>query len=212
MKDFYSLASTRRSIRKFRDTPIPKEDIQYFVDCAVTAPSACNSQCWNFVAVTDKELIAKIADAVGEEAKRFYANETVDTSESFLESRAKAITFFKNAPLVFFVFLDKMEYYDNRVVKIFQEKGYDDRQMLDYFGNPDVLSVGAAIQNMLLAIHEKGYGAVWMNDPVIAQKQIKELLQIKSEQRLLSVIPVGIPAYTPREKPYKPLDEVFELR
>ncbi len=82
---------------------------------------------------------------------------------------------------------------------------------MDHLGYPDVISVGAAIQNMLLAIHEKGYGAVWMNDPVVGESAIKELLQIKEEQRLISVIPVGMPAYNPREKQYKELDDVFQI-
>ena len=59
MNDFLDLASTRRSIRKYQDKDIPNEDIQYFIDAAVSAPSGCNSQCWRFIAIKDKDIIIK---------------------------------------------------------------------------------------------------------------------------------------------------------
>ena len=73
-----------------------------------------------------------------------------------------------------------------------------------------MLSVGAAIQNMLLAIHQKGYGACWMNEPVIAAKEIHTLLNVPEEHRFISLIPVGDPAYIPRHKDMKPFDEIFK--
>lgn len=44
MENFYELASKRRSIRKYEDTGIPLNDIEYFIKSAITAPSGCNSQ------------------------------------------------------------------------------------------------------------------------------------------------------------------------
>lgn len=208
----YELSHTRRSIRKYKETTIPIEDIEYFIQTAMTAPSGCNSQCWHFVAVREAELIQEIADAVADRARAFYGGSEVDFTEEFLANRAKATSFFRNAPLVIFVFMDKLEYHDSRVTQFFTAAGMDHRQMMDYLGYPDVLSIGAAIENMLLAIHEKGYGACWMNDPVVAEQEIKRLLQVDAERKLISVIPVGVSAYQPRPKALKPLNEVLEIR
>lgn len=46
---------TRRSIRAFKDTQIPKEIIDDILDCALKAPSGHNKQPWSFIVVTDKE-------------------------------------------------------------------------------------------------------------------------------------------------------------
>lgn len=210
--NFLELAAKRRSIRKFTDKQVPREDIEYFISCATNAPSGCNSQCWHFVAVENRELIEKIADEVANYAREFYGTGYSETTEAFLISREKAITFFRNAPLVMFVFLDKLEYYDERVTQVFLEKGYSHREALDMMAYPDILSVGAAIQNMLLAITEKGYGACWMNDPAIAGEQIKNLITVRQDLRLISVIPIGEPKYFPHKKKLKDINSILEYK
>lgn len=45
---------TRRSVRKFNDKPVSKEDIQTIIKSAQYAPSAHNKQPWEFVVVDDK--------------------------------------------------------------------------------------------------------------------------------------------------------------
>ncbi len=210
--NLYNLIAKRRSIRKFKETPVLHEDIEYFISCAVNAPSGCNSQCWHFVAVEDKALIERLAVETARSAREFYGTGFTEANEEFLISREKATSFFKNAPLVIFVFLDKLNYYDERVSKAFSEKGFSKREMLDALAYPDILSIGAAVQNMLLAITEKGYGACWMNDPVIGEPQIKDLLNVRDDLRLISVVPVGIPNYVPREKKLRNVSEVIEYR
>ncbi len=210
--NLYNLAVKRRSIRKFKETPVSHEDIEYFISCAVNAPSGCNSQCWHFVAVEDRTLIERLAKETATSARAFYGTDFTEANEEFLISREKATSFFRNAPLVIFVFLDKMEYHDERVSKAFSEKGFSKREMLDALAYPDILSIGAAIQNMLLAITEKGYGACWMNDPVIGEVQIKSLLNVRDDLRLMSVVPVGIPNYVPREKKLRNMSDVIEYR
>lgn len=210
--NLYNLTVKRRSIRKFKDTPVSHEDIEYFISCAVNAPSGCNSQCWHFVAVEDKALIERLSEETARSARKFYGTGFTEANEEFLISREKATSFFKNAPLVIFIFLDRMDYHDERVSKAFSEKGFSKRQMLDALGCPDVLSIGAAVQNMLLAVTEKGYGACWMSDPVIGETQIKNLLNVRDGLRLISVIPIGIPNYAPREKKLKDMSDVLEYR
>jgi nitroreductase len=53
--------NARKSIRRYLDTPVEKETIQALLEAAILAPSAANKQCWRFVAVTDKEIIAGLA-------------------------------------------------------------------------------------------------------------------------------------------------------
>lgn len=53
----------RQSERKYKDKPVEQEKLDRVLEAARMAPSACNAQPWKFVAVTDKELLSRIADA-----------------------------------------------------------------------------------------------------------------------------------------------------
>ena len=46
----------RRSVRAFTDTPVPKNIIMEILSIACRAPSAMNTQPWEFVAVTGEKL------------------------------------------------------------------------------------------------------------------------------------------------------------
>ncbi len=61
--EFMDVISKRRSIRKFKSDPVPKEDIEYIVEAARLAPSWANSQCWKFIVVTDPEIKSELAKA-----------------------------------------------------------------------------------------------------------------------------------------------------
>jgi nitroreductase len=54
---------SRRSIRSFKETPIPKDAISDALECARQAPTARNLQPWLFGTVTDRKMIKRIADA-----------------------------------------------------------------------------------------------------------------------------------------------------
>jgi nitroreductase len=55
------ILETRRSVRGYTSQPVKEEDIKAIFEAARVAPSACNSQTWRFLTVTDRILIQKIA-------------------------------------------------------------------------------------------------------------------------------------------------------
>jgi nitroreductase len=211
MKNFLDLALSRRSIRKFEEKEIPAKDLEYFIQAAVSAPSGCNSQCWRFIAIKDREIISQIETAVIQKNDALLAMKRQELSEEYLTSKHKMLTFFAKAPLIIAVFMTKVKFLDPIMISALKEHGYDEQGIIKLYANYDLLSIGAAIQNMLLAIHEKGYGACWMNDPAIAGTEINRILGVPPEQRFISLIPVGYPAYTPRHKDMKDLTEVFTV-
>jgi nitroreductase len=58
--NFDDIIKNRRSVRAFDDTPVAHDDIVAICEAARLAPSACNSQTWRFVAVTDRDLLDRI--------------------------------------------------------------------------------------------------------------------------------------------------------
>lgn len=211
MERFLDLASTRRSIRKFKEGDIPKEDIEYFINAAINAPSGCNSQCWKFIAIKDRSIIKQLESVVIKKAEDILEIKNDELPESYLPSKRKMLSFFSEAPVVIAVFMTKADFYDPILFSAMKERGYDDEGIMKQFGNYDLLSIGAAVQNMLLAIHEKGYGACWMGEPVIAGNEINKVLNVPLEHRFISIVPVGVPAYTPKNKKMKDINEVFSI-
>jgi nitroreductase len=54
----------RRSIRKFTDQPVEREKIQSLLRAAMQAPSAKNTQCWEFLVIEkaeSKEAVSKMS-------------------------------------------------------------------------------------------------------------------------------------------------------
>ncbi len=211
MKSFSELAMTRRSIRKFEKTDIPANDIKEFIRIASSAPSGCNSQCWKFVAVKDPAVVSRIKDAVISKIHAILEPKRDELSETYLESKNKIATFFTKAPVVIAVFMTPMGFYDPTMKSIWEEQGLSYGEMMRLLAYPDLLSIGAAVQNLLLAVHEKGYGACWMNEPAVAAEEISKILGMPEDHKFVSLIPIGIPAYTPREKDLKGLDEILTI-
>jgi nitroreductase len=60
--DAFEALRDRRSIRKYKPDPVPRELVEQVVDCARLAPTANNVQPWEFVVVTDAGKRQAIAD------------------------------------------------------------------------------------------------------------------------------------------------------
>ncbi len=64
--DIYNVIHNRRSIRKYKPDPIPKEKIIKILEAARVAPSWANKQCWRFVLVEEETRKEKLAAALPE--------------------------------------------------------------------------------------------------------------------------------------------------
>ena len=53
----------RRSVRKFTEEAVPEEMIEALLHAAMSGPSACNRQPWEFWVVTEPEILEKLRKA-----------------------------------------------------------------------------------------------------------------------------------------------------
>ena len=60
--DAMEVLTSRRSVRKFKPDPIPRELLERIVDAGRLAPTARNVQPWEFVVVTDAAKRAALAE------------------------------------------------------------------------------------------------------------------------------------------------------
>ena len=54
----------RRSIRKFKDTPVTNDQIKIILESALQAPSAGDGRPWHFIVINDRQKLNAIADKV----------------------------------------------------------------------------------------------------------------------------------------------------
>lgn len=60
---FMSLIRERRSIRKYDSRPVEKEKIDLIIEAALRSPSSRSLNPWQFIVVTDTEILKKLADS-----------------------------------------------------------------------------------------------------------------------------------------------------
>lgn len=63
-----------------------------------------------------------------------------------------------------------------------------------YNDTKDYQAIGACLQNMLLAAHSLGLGAVWLGEILRRGAEVRELLALPGELDLMAVVAVGHPA------------------
>ncbi|NOZ60354.1 MAG: nitroreductase family protein [Calditrichaeota bacterium] len=141
---------TRRSIRKFKKTPISEDIIEQVLRAAMAAPSAGNCQPWHFVVLRDHAVMDKIPE--------FHPH-----SKMLLQAAAAIV-----------VCWDK------------------NSELADGYGIQDA---SAATENILLAAHSLGLGAVWLG---IFPRQhrvekLKKLLNLPEHIIPLGVVAIGHP-------------------
>ena len=195
----------RRSIRKFLPDPVDEADLKEIVQAGTLAPNAENDQMWRFVAVTNRVIIRQIGDMVSAKvdaidmACRSLGYEKYSTHKYFL-------VFFQDAPAIITAFCRPSMTATDRALRVMHTK----------LETPIPIcvvqqSMGAAIQNISLAAHAKGYGTTWMHAPVLAYQEIAELLNVPDPWVLAALLPIGRPAQQPKARTRKPIDEVFSI-
>jgi nitroreductase len=73
----------------------------------------------------------------------------------------------------------------------------------------DIQSIGAAIQNMLLAAEDQGLGSLWICDVFIAYEELCKWLDEKGE--LIAAVSFGYADESPAARLRKPKSEVVRV-
>ncbi len=207
--DLFDAIKGRKSIRRFKRTPVPDEDIKKILDAGRWAPSANNAQPWSFIVVKDRELLTNMAGAVREMIDRmvpFAENEK--QSQRLSAYKNNYYTFFEHAPAMIVVL---MEAYDAGTDRLLAKMGYSAEDIKRLRPSPGLQSVAAAIQNMLLAVHALGYSSCWMTGPTVAQEAFEKLFGYGKEKFIAALLPVGVPDENPPSRQRKPIEEMMKV-
>jgi coenzyme F420-0:L-glutamate ligase/coenzyme F420-1:gamma-L-glutamate ligase len=164
--EVHQFIRSRRSVRRFLPDPVPDEILQRIMETALWAPSAHNRQPWRFAVLAGAASRKCLTDAMGEDFRRDLLADglPLEQVEAQVERSRQRIV---EAPVAILLCLDSVEmdtYPDERR----QEAEY---QMV-------VQSVAMAGQNLLLAAHAEGLGAVWICAPLFAQDTARRALSL----------------------------------
>ncbi|MBE6007529.1 MAG: nitroreductase [Sarcina sp.] len=178
--EFREVIFGRRSIRKYTDEPVSNEDLQYILDCGLSAPSGVNFQPWYFVAIRSKEQMERLCQVMSDSSDKLHDNLT-ERFKSHPEVAKESLTFIRKlggAPVVILAFRHKPSYTktDDTIVQ----------------------SVSAALENMALAAVDRGLGSCWMTAPIETADDLRLQEMFAPERgRMVALMTIGHPAQTP---------------
>ena len=168
--DALEAIKTRRSVGLVSDKAVPKELIEEILEAGTWAPSHFKTEPWRFTVLTGSgrkllgDLLADIAEGEMENPK-------TESNQKKLEKQ-KQKPF--RAPLIIAAAVEPS---DNPKVILSEEYA----------------AVNAAIQNMLLAVHALGLGAIWRTGKPCYDMRMKKLFHLSDKGELLGFIYIGYP-------------------
>ena len=192
----------RRSIRAFVPRPVARDALDVLVEAACIAPAPHHSRPWRWVVVDGTEAKERLAAGMGASWRRDLASDGVASArvdELVGASHAK-IT---GAPAVVLGCLtwDGLDRYRD-----------DARRQAEW--GMALLSLGAAVENLMVAAADRGLASCWVAAPIFCPEAARDALALDAEWLPHAMVLVGHPdpAYAGRPRPPVPLDSLRTFR
>ena len=198
MMDTHQALLSRRSIRKYLKDPVSPESIERIMTAATWAPSGSNTQPWRFyVAIGEKrdELLRALIEATGPDAPSMEAYEELagrveeTLSEKLKESTPadpEGVSLLRLGDEASrFVISGSVRFYQAPVAIVVAAP--------KHLGGSASQSIGAAVQNLLLAAHAEGLATCWLGMPLRYKDQLIDVLGIPEDEVLITSVSLGYP-------------------
>jgi nitroreductase len=184
MNQVIDIIKSRRSIRSYQATPIPRNTLLTLIEAANQAPSGMNMQPWRFVVVEDADFRKKLLRAAIPNAKKY------------LEENVKPVN-----PARYEVILKR---YDELADPIY----YGAPAMIFVIGTgPHAAeSCPLACENMMLAAQSLGIGSCWVKfgSLITDNSEIVAQLGLKEDEKIYGPILLGYAKDVPQPPAKKP--------
>lgn len=179
----------RYSVRRFKDEPIPKKDLETIIDAGRYAPSSSNTQPWHYIVITNKDkrkelqsLVDKAYDKAMRDAEKFDHKGSVSRIRLF--SRYAKL---RDAPAYVIVLTEP---YSHEAFKSPWER-YRHSRMSRVMDETVLKSTMMSVQNCLLKAYELGYGSCVLDGPLIAEPKMRELFDYDPKYSIGIIMVLG---------------------
>ncbi len=186
----------RRSVRKFKPDSISKAAVDEIVLAGSLAPSAKNRQPWKFT-ITEGKSKAELCEVMEAGLKREKISPLLPESTAGIADAEHTLSIMRQAPLLIFI----TDIYGSDLTVHLTADEHE-------FEICNTLSIGAAIQNMILTAQNLGIGSLWICNTCFAQRELNELLN----GELRAALALGYPAEAPNARPRKDIRDIIEWR
>jgi len=187
--EFREVIESRHAVRHFRDDPVPRESLGRVVSAARVAPSAYNEQPWRLFVLRGegrRRLGGLIAQAT------IHLEEMIDTlGQDGVDEAAHWYASLGDAPVL---------------VAIASPCSADGLVRLNRH-----LSVGAVLENLLLAAVDEGLSACPITYSHWVEGEIAELLELPKDWDVLTVVAIGLPTDRKTGSPRRREDDTVWL-
>ncbi|MCP4150549.1 MAG: nitroreductase family protein [bacterium] len=179
------ICERRKSCRDFQDKPVSKDIIKKILHLADMAPFASEKKNWRVQTIRDKSLIEKIADAVDIAANKIKDNIKEDYKFGYSKYAESFLTF-RSAPILFIPTF--------RVEKSLSSMLNNDIPFIDAWEKDNYTkSISCVSILIIMAAESLGLASSFMTGPLIAEKTIMNLIDIRPGRHIGSIIPIGYP-------------------
>lgn len=170
--------------RYLSDEPIPDEVLWAILDAAIRGPSGGNAQAWGWMVITDKALMAPIAQWYRENWHRAYGSRR-DAILSAAETGAGALS--RRAYLGAEHLANHLEEAPVWIVPVL-------RNAADSTSPRTGSSIYGAVQNLCLAARAHGIGSSLTTLYGGHEDELRTLLGLPEDALTMALIPLGYPA------------------
>jgi nitroreductase len=206
---------TARSLRRFRDEPVPDALITRVLDAAIRAPSGGNAQHWTFIVVRDavlRQRLGAIYRKAAEEVGAIYAARprpahlTEAQYRSFLGSSAYLWEHMGEAPVILVPCLKRRDMPPPAALPPAVAARWDVHQA--YQERIRGSSIYPAVQNIILACRGLGLGTVLTTIASLYEDELKQALDLPADIDTFALMPVGFPVNRHGPVTRRPVAEV----
>jgi nitroreductase len=173
--EIFEAIRQRRSIKRFTDRPVTREEIERLLEVVTLAPNHRMTEPWGFI-------------VLGEEAKQAYGrvlgrrkSRRVEDAEAAAAVRDKVLREMTAVPAII-------------AVTMYLDENPEIRE-------EDYAATYMGIQNLLLAALDLGLGTHVKTGAVMDDPELREALAVSSDRRVVALIHIGEPAEIPAQKP-----------
>lgn len=189
--------SHRRTVRSFRDEPVPPAILREAVEAAITAPAPHGTTPWRFLLLEPGAERDRLLDAMEEQWR---ADLTADGSldADGIQARVARGRLLRTAPVVVLPFIDRAGFHD-----------YPDERRATAERDMFLVAGGAAVQNLMISLAANGAGSAWIGSTLFCPDTVRSALGLDDALIPLGAVAVGMPAAAPRERAPRSADDVL---